>query len=195
VAKQVDVKHVIDLYKPDIICIQETKISFFDTSLIRNSLGSDFENNSVYLPAKGTRGGIILTVMASIMQLSNPVLTSHTISAIVTNLIIRKSWMLTGVYGPQGDLEKKKFIWELKQLKQSAKPEWVLLGDFNLISDVQDKNNGRLDRGMMLRFRRAINHLAVKEIKLVGRKYTWSNNHQIPTLTRIGRVYCTAKWE
>jgi hypothetical protein len=48
---------------------------------------------------------------------------------------------------------------------------------------------------MMLRFRRAINHLAVKEIKLVGRKYTWSNNHQIPTLTTIGRVYCTLKWE
>jgi exonuclease III len=147
VAKQVDVKHVIDLYKPDIICIQETKISFFDTSLIRNSLGSDFENNSVYLPAKGTRGGIILTVMASIMQLSNPVLTSHTISAIVTNLIIRKSWMLTGVYGPQGDLEKKKFIRELKQLKQSAKPEWVLLGDFNLI--VQIRSGSVLSSGLV----------------------------------------------
>jgi hypothetical protein len=40
----------------------------------------------------------------------------------------------------------------------------------------QDKNNGILNRSLMARFRRALNLLEVKEIDLVGRKFTWSNN-------------------
>jgi hypothetical protein len=47
-----------------------------------------------------------------------------------------------------------------------------LLGDLNLIYKAQDKSNGRLNRGMMLRFRKALDHLGVKEINLVGRKFT-----------------------
>jgi hypothetical protein len=80
------------------------------------------------------------------------------------------------VYGPQGDLEKKMFIREIKQLKGSVLPQWLLLGDFNMIYKPQDKNNGNLNRSLMARFRRALNFLEVKEIDLVGRKFTWSNN-------------------
>jgi hypothetical protein len=47
----------------------------------------------------------------------------------------------------------------------------------------------------MLRFIRALNHLEVKEIQLIGRKYTWSNSQQNPTLTRIDRAFCTPEWE
>jgi hypothetical protein len=41
--------------------------------------------------------------------------------------------MATGVYGPQGDLEKAMFIRELRGLKQGALDKWLILGDFNLI--------------------------------------------------------------
>jgi hypothetical protein len=80
------------------------------------------------------------------------------------------SWSLSGVYGPQGDLEKKMFIKKLRSLKQFAKPHWPLIGDFNLIYKAQDKNNGMLNRRLMLRFRRALNHMEVKELCLIGRK-------------------------
>jgi hypothetical protein len=53
------------------------------------------------------------------MQLTSPTLTSHTISAKAIDLRYKRSWMIIGVYGPQGDLEKM-FIRELKQLKQSV---------------------------------------------------------------------------
>jgi hypothetical protein len=36
--------------------------------------------------------------------------------------------------------------------------------DFNLIYKDEDKNNNRLNRRLILRFRHALNHLAVKEI-------------------------------
>jgi hypothetical protein len=44
------------------------------------------------------------------------------------------------------------------------------MGDFNLILKAQDKNNGRVNRALMSRFRRALDHLEVKEIDLVGKK-------------------------
>jgi hypothetical protein len=47
----------------------------------------------------------------------------------------------------------------------------------------------------MLRFRRVLNYLEVKELELVGRHFTWSNNQSTPTMTHIDRVFCTPAWE
>jgi endonuclease/exonuclease/phosphatase family metal-dependent hydrolase len=84
-----------------------------------------------------------------------------------------------------GELKKKMFIRELKGLKHSTSDNWLLMGDFNLIYKEEDKNTNRLNRRLMLRFRRASNHMEVKEVNLTGRRYTWSNGQQNPTLTRI----------
>jgi hypothetical protein len=60
-----------------------------------------------------------------------------------------------------------------------------------LIYQDQDKNNGNLNRRMMARFRRTLNKLEVKEIDLVGKQFTWSNNQVQPTLSRIDRCFYT----
>jgi exonuclease III len=59
-AKREDVRQVISSLKPDHICLQETKLSSFNPAIIRNTLGQDFVNNFVYLPAIESRGGILL---------------------------------------------------------------------------------------------------------------------------------------
>jgi hypothetical protein len=71
----------------------------------------------------------------------------------------------------------------------------LMIGDFNLIFREEDKNNNRLNRNLMLQFRRAINHLEVKEIQLKGRKFTWSNGQQAPTMTNIDRAFCSPQLE
>jgi hypothetical protein len=48
---------------------------------------------------------------------------------------------------------------------------------------------------MMGSFRRLIDDLALKEIQLHGRKFTWSNQQANPTLVRLDRVLCTVDWE
>lgn len=45
---------------------------------------------------------------------------------------------------------------------------------------------------MMGRFRRLLNDVELQEIPLLGRKYTWSNEREAPTLVRLYRVFCTA---
>lgn len=47
----------------------------------------------------------------------------------------------------------------------------------------------------MLRFRKALDHLQVKEIPLAGRKFMWSNLQDDPTITHIDRAFCTPYWE
>ena len=66
-----------------------------------------------------------------------------------------------------------------------------MAGDFNLIYRDEDKNNANYNRAMMGSFRRFINDLALKEIPLHGRKYTWSNQQNFLTLVKLDRVLCS----
>jgi hypothetical protein len=47
----------------------------------------------------------------------------------------------------------------------------------------------------MRAFKAVIDELNLKEIGLNGRRYTWSNEQDSPTLTRIDRLLCTSDWE
>lgn len=47
----------------------------------------------------------------------------------------------------------------------------------------------------MGKFRRLTNDLALKEIYLNRRRYTWSNKQSPPTLVHLDRVLCTSDWE
>jgi endonuclease/exonuclease/phosphatase family metal-dependent hydrolase len=105
------------------------------------------------------------------------------------------AWTLTCVYGPQGELEKVAFIEELKQLHPFVRPEWLLLGDFNLITRASDKNNTNINRRLIGKFRRARNHLHLKDIRLAGRRFTWSNDQPNTMLTRIDHMFCTDDWD
>ena len=99
------------------------------------------------------------------------------------------------VYGPQGEAAKLQFLQELKNIPPPEHNRWLILGDFNLIYQAEDKNNSNLNRCLMGAFKATIDHLRLKEIKLNGRRFTWSNQQENPTLTRIDKLLCTPKWE
>jgi hypothetical protein len=48
---------------------------------------------------------------------------------------------------------------------------------------------------MMGRFRWFLNDCELKEVYLHGRRYTWSNERETPTLVRLDRVFVTVAWE
>jgi hypothetical protein len=98
---------------------------------------------------------------------------------------------ITVIYSPQGDTTKLQFLQELKNIPLPEHNRWLILGGTNLIYQAEDKNNSNLNRRLMGVFRATINHLRLKEIKLNGRRFTWSNQRDNPTLTRIDRLLCT----
>lgn len=104
-------------------------------------------------------------------------------------------WILTSVYGPRDDSEKQAFIEEIKHIHSLIYKPWLILEDFNLIYRACDKNNLNLNRRLMGSFRSALNHCDLKEIHLKGRKYTWSNKQENPTLEQIDRAFCNSDWD
>jgi hypothetical protein len=104
-------------------------------------------------------------------------------------------WWLTCVYGPQDDQEKVMFLQELRYIRTVCNGPWLAVGDFNIILQAIDKNNSNLNRPMMHRFKRLIEDVAIKEIPLNGRRFTWSNQREAPVLVKLDRVFCSVDWE
>ncbi|WVZ63223.1 hypothetical protein U9M48_012868 [Paspalum notatum var. saurae] len=95
----------------------------------------------------------------------------------------------------QLDSKKLLLLQEVRDIRALCNGPWLIAGDFNLIYQATDKNNTNLDKAMMGRFRRLLDDLEIKEIPLVGRKYTWSNERSSLTLVRLDRAFCYMGWE
>jgi hypothetical protein len=61
----------------------------------------------------------------------------------------------------------------------------MIAGDFNLIYKDEDKNNCNYNRAMIGYFNKFIDDLALKKIRLYGRKYTWSNQQEVATTVKL----------
>jgi hypothetical protein len=103
-------------------------------------------------------------------------------------------WDLTGVYGPQPENEKMNFVAELRHIRNLMKPEWLILGDFNMIRRAREKNKGTINRRLMRQFNHTIDYLQLLELDLNGKLYTWSNEQDAPTMSRIDRFLATTEW-
>lgn len=176
-----------------IVCLQETKLDVVSPTIVMETLGADFD--AYYcLPASGTRGGIIIAWKSRLVQLDSAHVDVNSVTARVAPAS-GAPWWLTCVYGPQDEAAKVAFLAELREIRRVRPEPWLLCGDFNMIYRDEDKNNNNLNRRMMGRFRRFLNDGVLKELYLHGRRYTWSNERETPTLARLDRVFCSSDWE
>jgi exonuclease III len=152
------------------------------SSVVLEALGSEFDDY-VYLPVAGTRGGILIAWKSRDVTISDAEFTTNTITAkVVPSSGATTPWWMTVVYGPQRDEDKIAFLQELRDVRVDCTGPWMICGDFNLIYRDEDKNNANVNRRMMARFRRVLNDLALKEVYLNGRRYTWTNEQSPPDL-------------
>lgn len=84
---------------------------------------------------------------------------------------------------------------ELAERRTLCTVTWLLLGDFNMILYAEEKNNDHLDRFMMTRFRHFVQEHEIKDLYLHGRRFTWSNEREVPMLTRIDRAFASVDWD
>jgi hypothetical protein len=86
---------------------------------------------------------------------------------------------------------------EIRDIRAQCAGPWLIGGDFNLIYKDKDKNNSNLNRAMMGRFCWLINDLSIKEVPLVGRRFTWSSSvsGSSPMLVKLDWVFCSMDWE
>jgi endonuclease/exonuclease/phosphatase family metal-dependent hydrolase len=93
------------------------------------------------------------------------------------------------------DSLKYGFFQELREVKTVCGDPWIVAGDFNMIYSSDDKNNSNINRSLLQDFRSLINDLDLKVVPLHGRKFTWSNQRDSPTLVKLDHVFCTSTWE
>ena len=161
--------------------------------VVNQCLGNKFDG-FYYVPVVGTRGGILLAWDSTVVSISNRHITANTITGLVTQ-DETPMWWLTGVYGPQGDADKIEFIQELRDVRDLHAGSWTVVGDFNLLVNLEDKNRVTFNRRMMARFHAFLNRMELKELYPNGRRYTWSNERRNPTMEKIDHIFVTNSWE
>lgn len=71
---------------------------------------------------------------------------------------------------------------------------WLVLGDFNYIRYPHNRNREGGNIQDMLQFNEAINQLALFEIPLKGRSFTWSNMQTAPLLEKLEWFFTSETW-
>ena len=105
-----------------------------------------------------------------------------------------RSWSLSAVYGPQSVADKLLFIDELKGLKDTVLPEWMLLGDFNLLLKESDKSSRNVNRRLIATFKAAVNTLELSEVRMHGRRFTWTSSSDPQVQSKIDHCFSSVAW-
>jgi exonuclease III len=151
------VRDLLGTHGPSLVCLQETKVVNFCNSLAIETLGSAFDY--AVLPSVGASGGVLLAWLRDRWHVSDVVIGRFTISATMSAIDDAACpWRITAVYGPQLEPDKVLFLDELLAIRNNFHGPWLTCGDFNMIYRARDKNNDRLDRRGMRRFRTFLNH-------------------------------------
>lgn len=192
-ARRSVVRGLLSLERVSLLCLQETKVTAFTTQMLLETVGVDYD--SCVLPAASTTGGVLLAWRRDEWSVLQQTCMRFSVSVLLQPLASAGStWWLTTVYGPSQYADKAAFLDELKVLQQTCFSPWLLCGDFNLILQDSDKNNGRLHRSWLRRFRSTIDDLQLAELHLNGRLYTWSSERLRPTLERLDQAFADADW-
>jgi exonuclease III len=182
-AKRDSIKSLVLDTMPSIVCPQETKLSSISDFDIITILGSTY-SNFIFSPAIGTRVGILVAWRDRNLSTGVSVIKEFSVS-VQFQLLSGQLWWFTGVYGPHQDNLKLAFLQELGVVRNECEGPWIIAGDFNMIYRAKDKNNSNINRALMGDFRSWINSLELKEILLCGRRFTWSNQREDPTLAKV----------
>jgi exonuclease III len=182
-SKRSSIRNFIRLESPDIICLQETKLSRVPETIYRQMFSRRYAKG-ICLPAQGTSGGIILTWKNSVFKCDGRILKENVITADLRLMMDDQLIRITGVYGPTTGTHRAEFLQQIREQKPMHDEPWMICRDFNLILGSQERSSGNMwprDR----EFKNLIDELSMMDIPLQGRKYTWSNGTAMEKLDRF----------
>lgn len=106
--KRLAVRQAILIERPDLITLQETKLHQIDRAIFREICGRRIDQY-VFLPALGTRGGILIAWKHSTHTLLSHTLGQYTLTVSLQRNTDLSEWDFTAVYGPTADQHRGQF--------------------------------------------------------------------------------------
>uniref|UniRef100_A0A8I6WKI3 Endonuclease/exonuclease/phosphatase domain-containing protein n=1 Tax=Hordeum vulgare subsp. vulgare TaxID=112509 RepID=A0A8I6WKI3_HORVV len=98
-ARRCAIRWLLCTTRASIVCLQETRMALICSSIVLDTLGSEFDG-SIYLPTDGTRGGILIAWKSRVVTIFDPLFTQNAITVKVC-VPSGAPWWLTTVYGPK----------------------------------------------------------------------------------------------
>jgi exonuclease III len=179
--------------KPYVLLLQETKLHEIPNHKAKTFLPNHL-NNFAYKPSVGSAGGILNAASNNCFNIKSTTHHQFALTTIITSTSNNQEIMVTNVYAPTDHDQKLPFLQEIQTIQPPSNTPWILLGDFNLMWNSTDKNNPSFRQDEADAFNDAIHNLALIELPLTDRLYTWSSNRTEPTLQRIDRVFINICW-
>ena len=160
--------------------------------LDRLSSGIDFTWH--FIPPRGRSGGILLGVKEDSMDVLARTDGDFHIKLHLRNRADNFIWSLVAVYGAAQEEFKEAFLRELVNLANDPHPIQIG-GDFNMLRFPREKSRGRFDGHWPFLFNAVIDSLDLREVHMIGRKFTWANSLPEPTYEKLDRVLMSTDWE
>ena len=97
-------------------------------------------------------------------------------------------------YGPCQSPARDEFVQWLYNLDINCDDKWLLLGDFNFMRSLENRNLPGGNVNDIFLFNEIIGHLGIVELPIKGRKFTWSNVQSQPLLEQIDWFFTSVAW-
>ena len=146
-------------------------------------------------PSVGRAGGILGGFRASRFDVCDTEVSRYMVKVVLWDQKLQKKWCMINVYGAAQEKEKEEFLTDFSRVCSDHSLPLLVGGDFNILRFESDKNK-KVKLGKWSDLFNSIIHLnELREIKMTGGQYTWSNNQAIPTLEKLDRFLMSKDWE
>ncbi|XP_028097432.1 uncharacterized protein LOC114297236 [Camellia sinensis] len=178
--------------KIDFAFFQETKKEGMSDDLVRSIWHVD-ELEYMVVNADGSAGGLLCVWKPSVFSLSQ-CCGSRRFLLLSGTLLPDFRCVLVNVYAPN-DAVCRRQVWKvITSLNLGFPDPWCVGGDFNEIRDLGDRRGClRRDKGMV-EFNEFIEGLALYDVPMHGRQFSWSNSEDGGKWSRIDRVLLAPEW-
>lgn len=128
-----------------------------------------------FVPAQGSAGGLLLAWDDSI-EIKIVLTSCWFINCLVYMMDFPQPWQISFVYGSAVPHLRPSFLSSLQEVGQSFHGAWVLIGDFNMVLNSDDKRGGRPVPGPSRSvFRSFVDLFELIDLGFMGPPFTWSN--------------------
>ncbi|CAN6205967.1 unnamed protein product [Urochloa humidicola] len=180
--------------RPTFASLQETKLQELTTVKKKTFLPVRLSSCDT-CNADGAAGGILTAWDSTFCTLVSSTKNRFSLTGTYALNADDSSLTLTNVYAPTERADKPAFMAELASLADNTHGPWMIIGDFNLTRKPEDKSSTHFNHAEADMFNSLINELALIEMPLVDRQYTWSNRRENPTLVRLDRCFINTEWD
>lgn len=125
-------------------------------------------------------GGIITAWDSNVLTCIKVVQNSFSLTCWFKSLSDDLQFAVTNVYGPCDHGLKQDFLQSLSDLLPQISIPWRIIGDFNLTLRQSDKSTNNFNFAEANLFSSTINSLQLQDLPLLDRRFTWSNQQDLP---------------